>query len=198
MEKRLGTELTSKINKINILNTNTINTNVIIVTGAESTGKTQLANELSSKLKCNCIAELSREFIENLDRSYTYSDVEKIARIQIQQIKENIENSSKLVIFDTGLIITKVWFDIVYNKCPQWLVAAISDMPKVFHLLCDTDIPWVADSVRENGGLMRNKLTLIYKKELDLFGFPYEIVSGINENRLINSLQILKENNFIV
>lgn len=172
-------------------------TNIIIITGAESTGKTQLARQLSLKLKCKWIPELSREFIGKLDCSYSYSDVEEIAKIQIQQIKENINNSKELVIFDTGLIITKVWFDVVYNRCPQWLVSAIIDMPKVLHLLCDTDIAWVADSVRENGGEMREKLTLIYKRELEAFGFPYKIVSGLSENRLTNSLKILEESSFI-
>ena len=169
-----------------------VETRIIVITGAESTGKTQLARQLSERLDCEWIPELSRNFIEKLSGTYTYTDVEEIARQQIQQVNDCINSSSRLVIFDTGLIITKVWFDVVYNKHPQWLVDTITKMPKVLHLLCDTDIEWVADSVRENGGDMRDKLTGIYKKELDEFGFPYQIVSGMGDKRLINSLKILE------
>ena len=34
----------------------------------------------------------------------------------------------------------------------------------MLHLLCDTDLPWQPDSVRENGGEMRNTLNETYKK----------------------------------
>ena len=137
--------------------------------------------------------ELSRDFVEKLSRSYTYADVEDIARGQIHKMNDCIDNTSGLVIFDTGLIITKVWFDVVYTQHPQWLIEAIEKMPKVLHLLCDTDIKWVNDSVRENGGDMREELTLIYKRELEYFKFPYKIVSGIGDKRLVNALQILGE-----
>ena len=165
----------------------------IIVTGPESTGKTQLAQQLALHLNCNWIPELSREYIENLNRSYTYNDVEIIAQKQIAQIKTISENNSKLTIIDTGLIITKVWFDVVYRKYPDWLTRAITEMPKALHLLCDTDLPWKPDKVRENGGEMRKKLTEIYKAEFETYDFPYKIISGTGNSRLANSLLAIEE-----
>jgi nicotinamide riboside kinase len=168
--------------------------NIIIITGAESTGKTQLAKQLSEKLNCNWIPELSRQIVENLNNTYTYSDVEHIAKIQIQQLDTIINNKNReLTIFDTGLIITKVWFDIVYNKCPEWLISTINNMPKILHLVCDTDIPWVYDPVRENGGEMREKLNNIYISELKKLDMPFDIVSGIDNLRLDNALKIINK-----
>jgi len=169
--------------------------NFIVITGPESTGKTQLAEQLAAHLKCKCVPELSREYIEKLDRPYTYNDVEAIARKQIDQFNKIPQESDEMVIFDTGLIITKVWFDVVYGKCPDWLIQAIANLPKALHLLCDTDLPWEPDSVRENGGEMRLKLTILYKAELEKFGFPYALVSGFNNDRLLNALQILEQYN---
>lgn len=171
--------------------------NIIIITGAESTGKTQLANKLADKLNCNWVPELSRNIIEKLNNQYTYSDVEGIAKEQIKQLKYHIKQNSTLTIFDTGLIITKVWFDIVFKKCPSWLTDEINNMPKILHLICNTDIPWVYDPVRENGGIMRNKLHSIYINELNNHKIPYGIVSGTNNIRLENSLKIIRNFNLL-
>jgi nicotinamide riboside kinase len=165
----------------------------IVITGAESTGKTQLAEELSEMLHCNRVPELSRQYVENLNRKYTYSDVEDIAHLQIKQFEEVINNNTGLTIFDTGLIITKVWFDVVFNQCPQWLIVAIKKLPVCLHLLCDTDLPWMPDPVRENGGEMRIKLSNIYKNEIIKFGFPYFIVSGKGDERLKNAITGIKK-----
>lgn len=168
-------------------------TGIIVITGAESTGKTALAKSLASYFGVNWVPELARSYVENLNRPYTYADVENIAKQQINQFTESLKTKPDLLFFDTGLIITKVWFEVVYKKCPDWLLTEIDQMPKFLHLLCHTDLPWKADSVRENGGEMRNKLTEIYTTELVKYGYPFKVVKGIGENRLQNALKLLKE-----
>lgn len=167
--------------------------NIIIITGAESTGKTELAKQLAAFYNVKWIPELARSYVEQLNRPYTYADVEQIAKSQIEQFKMYVESKSEPVFFDTGLVITKVWFDVVYKKCPEYLIKAIAKLPKFFHLLCDTDLPWHPDSVRENGGEMRKKLSEMYKKELTNFDLPYQVVKGVGEQRLNHALSILNE-----
>jgi len=167
--------------------------NFIVVTGAESTGKTHLAKQLAEQIDCQWVPEFSRAYIESLNRKYTITDVKNIAKKQIEQFSNISIYNSKLVIFDTGLIITKVWFEVVYNHCPDWLIGALEKTPKVLHLLCSTDLPWEPDPVRENGGAMREKLTQMYINELTTFGFPYELISGLGDDRMENAIKILKE-----
>ncbi|MDA3892312.1 MAG: ATP-binding protein [Salinivirgaceae bacterium] len=176
---------------------NADHTRIVVITGAESTGKTELAKYLADHLNWEWIPELSRTYVEKLKRPYIFNDIEIIAQQQIAQFNVAANNPLKTVVFDTGLIITKVWFDVVYNKCPDWLIDAIYKLPKVLHLLCDIDLPWQSDSVRENGGAMRIKLNDIYKRELDSFGFEYELVSGTGNQRLMNALRILKEKGLV-
>ncbi len=177
MEKRMEKEST--------------NFSIVVITGPESTGKTVLAKALSKRYNCRYEPELSRKYISDLNREYTYNDVEQIAKMQIHQFEKAIKSDSQ-TFFDTGLIISKVWFDVVYEKCPIWLIEAIEKLPKFNHLLCDVDLPWIPDSVRENGGEMRNVLLQRYKEELKQFGFKYRVVSGIGSVRFKNAIELLK------
>jgi len=56
----------------------------VVVTGPESTGKTILSEALSSRLNAVLIPEFARSYIEGLERSYAFADLELIARHQIQ------------------------------------------------------------------------------------------------------------------
>ncbi len=156
---------------------------VIVATGAESTGKTDLCRYLSTLFGIPWVPELARGYIEQLNRPYTYNDVINIARLQLSEYKAVTNAGHKAVLFDTDLIITKVWLDVVYHQCPQWIIDAIASWPTNMHLLCETDLPWVADNVRENGGPMREVLSQTYKKELERFGLPYVIIRGTGDNR---------------
>jgi len=176
---------------------NSTGTIIIVVTGPESTGKTELSRYLSTRTGFPWVPELSRSYIEKLNRPYNYNDVEQIARLQINEFKGIINKNHPIVFFDTDLIITKVWFDVVYRKCPGWVIEAIEKLPVRMHLLCNTDIPWVADPVRENGGEMRLKLFDQYQEELTRFNIPYKIVSGTGNARELMAHQILKEEGII-
>jgi NadR type nicotinamide-nucleotide adenylyltransferase len=162
----------------------------IVITGAESTGKSTLAEGLAKHFNGKVIPELARGYIENLDRNYTYEDLEVIAKMQIEA--ENDAASESLVFFDTWLIITKVWFDFVYGSHPEWLNQAISNSNIDLFLLCDTDIPWIADPVRENGGENREILQNTYKKEMAQYGFRYSLIKGEGEERIVNALKIIE------
>lgn len=153
----------------------------ILITGPESTGKSELARDLASHYQGHVVPEYSRDYIQNLGRSYLFSDVEQIALKQV----EEYEDSTKLewVFFDTWLIITKVWFRVVYNRVPPWLDKSIRIATFDLVLLCDTDIPWIPDSVRENGGSMREELLQRYKDELNFYGLDWVLVNGSGLDR---------------
>lgn len=159
------------------------NTKIIVATGAESTGKTEMCRFIATRLNIPWVPELSRKFVEQLGRPYTYNDVVELAHMQFDEFKTTANAGHKVVLFDTDLIITKVWLEVVYKKCPNWITDAIKELPATMHLFCQTDIPWVADSVRENGGEMREKLSEIYKAELQHFNLPYTIISGKGDER---------------
>jgi NadR type nicotinamide-nucleotide adenylyltransferase len=169
-------------------------TTKIVITGAESTGKSTLAESLAAHFQTIWIPEFSRSFVENLHRNYTYSDIELIARHQIAE-NQNVDQNIDLVFFDTWLIITKVWFEFVFGKSPAWLHEFILQSNIDLFLVCDIDIPWVPDPLRENGGENRMILHNIYIEQIESYGFNYQVISGVEGERFKNALKIV--NNFL-
>jgi NadR type nicotinamide-nucleotide adenylyltransferase len=163
----------------------------IAIIGPECTGKTSLAQQLAEQYSTVWIPEYARTYIESLGKPYTFNDVERIALFQRRQIYATYSEASQYIFFDTDLIITKVWFEVVYNKVPDWLDSAILNSNFNTYLLCDTSLPWIADNVRENGGEMRETLFTRYKQNIELYGFNYSIITGVGEERLINAIRYL-------
>jgi nicotinamide riboside kinase len=156
----------------------------IIFTGPESTGKTMLTNELAVRYRSPCIPEYARDYVMNLRRPYSYYDVVHIAEKQIEQMSEFSKHRTEYLFVDTYLIITKVWFDKVFNKMPDWLDKEIAKTKDCLYLLCRPDIPWEPDPVRENGGPMRQVLFDTYEYELKKAGLFYAYVEGLGETRI--------------
>jgi NadR type nicotinamide-nucleotide adenylyltransferase len=161
---------------------------IVVITGAESTGKSVLTKQLSQHFLSHFYPEYAREYLGKYGPGYTRKDVENIARVQLQQMKEATGFQTTCVFFDTWLIITKVWFEVVYGNVPDWLPEAISNAPVDLFLLCENDIPWIPDPLRENGGEMREKLFEMYKTNIMEFGFSYRTVTGIGDDRLKNAI----------
>lgn len=160
----------------------------IVVTGPESTGKTTLAKQLAEHFAGRYIPEYAREYVEKVGLNYTYSDVEAIAKAQVGQYLATKSGSGNVYIFDTWLIVTKVWFEWVFTQTPEWLDGQIGCCPMDLFLLCQPDLPWEADPVRENGGEKRVKLFEQYRKELQHYNFNFVEISGTGSVRLSNAI----------
>lgn len=166
---------------------------IIVITGAESTGKSTLTEKLANHFKVPFIPEIAREYIENLEYKYSYNDVEAIAGIQIDQFKKLKDSDTEYIFLDTWLIVTKIWFEFVYQKIPDWLISEIKKTRIDLFLVCDIDLPWIADPVRENGGENRKILQEKYIENITLYNFDYKIVSGFDDNRFMNALKFVNE-----
>jgi len=164
----------------------------IIITGPESVGKSTLCKQLAEHYGTPWLPEYARTYIEQLHRPYTYEDVVHIAKNQIRQLESSYTGAGRFVFFDTGLIITKVWFEVVYNTVPVFLIEKIKHLRPDFCLLLQPDIEWVADSVRENSGDARQILFSKYEANLIEFEYTYEKISGFGKIRQENAIHALE------
>lgn len=163
----------------------------VVVTGPESTGKTTLSKALAEKLKADFYPETAREYMENLKRPYIFDDVLKVAEIQKVAIENASQSANQLIIFDTHMIITRVWFEVVYHQCPKWIISFSENLDVDLFLICNTDIPWVPDEVRENGGEKREWLLKRYIELIGKLGYRHEIISGNFSNRMKKSISAI-------
>ncbi len=166
----------------------------IAILGPESTGKTELAESLSAYYNSIWVPEYAREYVENLTEKYSYTDVCNIAikQIELEMQFENTSNDAKFVFFDTDLIITKVWFDFCYQKVPDFVTNRLKKGFFDLYLLCEPDLPWQPDSVREHGD-DRTFFFDWYKKEIELSGVPCVIVNGTGSQRTENAIKSINQ-----
>lgn len=169
---------------------------LIVLTGPESTAKSTLSLELARYFGGVQYPEFARQYLTGKPEHYGYDDVEAIARGQLAQYTESLAQPGEYVFFDTWLIVTKVWFDWVYRRCPDWLEAAIAGHPVDLYLLCRPDIPWEPDPLRENGGEQREQLFGIYRDELIARNLPFAEVGGVGPGRLQNAIDAVSQFNF--
>lgn len=159
----------------------------IVLTGAESSGKTTLTHQLACHFKCPFVVEYARLFFEKKENiSYAYEDLLKIAKGQIRLENKKIKNNfdSKLCILDTDLITIKIWSMVKFGKCDDWILKQIEARSYDFYLLCSPEgIAWEADPLRENQR-DRNDLFELYEKELRFYDKKYLVVKGNETERL--------------
>ena len=139
------------------------------IIGPESTGKTTLARDIAQRYQGTYVPEYAREYVERKGTTeVTYDELCEIARHQIDELASQPDG---LYIFDTELLITKVWFDYSFGRWPEWLDEAIKAYPMDLYVILYPDIPWVPDKARSNGSdEIRLELFERYKREVDALG----------------------------
>ena len=176
----------------------------IVIVGPESTGKSTLCEQLAQHYNTNWCPEFAREYLLTNGMNYTYSDLLKIAKGQLAMEDEYIQSTagssesgvrspgselrnlnSKLLFIDTDMYVMKVWCEFVFGKCHTWITDQIAKRKYDLYLLCNTDLPWIKDELREYPDLeTRDKLYHIYKNILSNQPVPWVDISGNYEERL--------------
>lgn len=166
--------------------------NRIVIIGPESTGKTTLCQQLAEKLRCEFVPEYARKYLDEINRTYTMEDVELIAQRQIELEQMYIDTRPKLLLQDTDLITILIWFEVGFNRVPDFVISHISRSKPDLYLLMDMDIPWEYDPQREHPHL-RRELFELNKFYVQKSGVPFELISGTEENRLHCALEAIKK-----
>lgn len=159
----------------------------IVIIGPESTGKSTLCAQLAAHYKTVWAKEYAREYLLTHGTSYTIADLDKIAEGQLVEEDAAIKMTEPgaPVFIDTDMYVLKVWSEFVFNKCNNRILTRIAERNYDLYLLCNTDLPWVKDELREYPDLKtREKLFHYYKDLLVNQHIPWVIISGNNEERL--------------
>ena len=158
----------------------------IVIIGPESTGKSTLCQQLAEHYHTVWCPEYAREYLTANGMNYTYDDLTIIAKGQMAlQAKMEKEANNEVYFIDTNLYVMKVWHEVAFSACPAWILKDISRTSCDLYLLCNTDLPWTKDDLREYPDLaMRQRLFRMYHDIVINCGIPWALVSGTDKERL--------------
>lgn len=178
----------------------------IVIIGPESTGKSTLCEQLAQQYETRWCPEYAREWLLQNGTNYTYEDLLTIAEGQLgledeyteQLEKESLpllENGGNIPLFiDTDMYVMKVWCEFVFGKCHRFVLDNILKRKYDLYLLCNIDLPWTKDELREYPDLATRKtLFRMYKDLLINQPTPWVLISGTGEERLQSAIKAIDQ-----
>lgn len=148
--------------------------------GAESTGKSTMAQRMALYYNTEFVPEVAREMINS--NNFTVSDIEKIGIAHAERIAEKVKIANKLLFCDTDAITTQVYSQHYLHKVPEILFELEAQIKYDQYFFFDIDVPWVADGLRDLGN-RREAMSNQFKSALEKRGIPFIMVRGTWEER---------------
>jgi NadR type nicotinamide-nucleotide adenylyltransferase len=167
----------------------------IAITGPESTGKSMLARQLAAHYHTRWVPEYAREYLEHLERPYNEDDLLTIAQGQLKLEASIMPGAGDFLFCDTELLVLKIWSDVKFGRCHPWILEHLKIPRYNLYLLCDIDLPWEYDPLREHPD-QRQYLFDLYYNEMKNRRFPFFVVSGTGPDRVRNAIDIIKRFSF--
>jgi nicotinamide riboside kinase len=188
----------------------------IVVIGPESTGKSSLCEALAQHFNTVWSPEFAREYLLTHGTDYDFDDLLTIAKGQLaledeyalsvstsfvqsaaEEPGSGPERSTRrapLLFIDTDMYVIKVWEEFVFGKSHSWVIDRIVERKYDLYLLCNVDLPWVKDKLREYPDLAtREKLYHIYKDIMINQSVPWVDISGDYDARLAKAIAAVEQ-----
>jgi NadR type nicotinamide-nucleotide adenylyltransferase len=163
----------------------------VVLTGSESTGKTELARRLGEYFHAPIAEEFVRDYAAERGGKLGFADHGPIAKGQMASEDAAIARANTLVILDTDLVSTVVYCEHYFGACPPWIESEARARAGDLYLLMHADIPWVADGVRDRGE-QRDEMHALFKRKLDQFGLMYAEIGGEREQRFESAVRAVE------
>ena len=186
----------------------------IVIIGPESTGKSTLCAQLAAHYNTIWVREYAREYLLKNGTDYSFENLLDIAKGQVAGEELAVERWSlaladsseqqttslptgqagndQPVFIDTDMHVMKVWCEFVFEKCHHWILNRIVERKYDLYLLCNIDLPWVKDELREYPDLIsRQKLYHHYKDIMLNQQVPWVDISGNYEERLKKAMEAI-------
>ena len=100
---------------------------------------------------------------------------------------EAARNSGSLVVQDTDLLSTVVYCDHYFGACPPWIADLARERRPDLYLLCEIDVPWIEDGIRDRGHL-REEMQTLFREAVRASGSASVTIEGSWEDRWVQAV----------
>jgi NadR type nicotinamide-nucleotide adenylyltransferase len=159
----------------------------IAIVGAESTGKTTLAEKLARHFNTAWVPEFARIYLDQKNAGKNAINVAEkdfpiIARGQLRSEEKMARYAQKILFCDTEVRTTAFWSEIFLGHCPDIVSKLALKKQYDLYLLTTNDVPWTNDPQRNHRHL-RDAFFHNWHKELDSMNANYTLLSGAYQQR---------------
>jgi NadR type nicotinamide-nucleotide adenylyltransferase len=164
----------------------------VLITGPESSGKTQLAQTLARRFHAPWVPEFARTYLHALEEDYGEDDLLKILNGQLRL--QHQHQQASLLFCDTGPEVIYVWSKVKFGRIDPFIEASLRKYSYALTLLCAPDLSWEPDPLREAPQQAdREQHFLQYEKTLQQLNRPYLVISGQGEQRSVAAISAIEQ-----
>jgi HTH-type transcriptional repressor of NAD biosynthesis genes len=173
----------------------------VILIGAESTGKTTLAQQLAERFHTCWVPEFGREhwekkmanrLISDSPPSWSREEFVEIAITQKEREDQAARAANRVLFCDTNAFATGTWFERYYGHRDEEVDAIGAADVADLYLLSAPDAPFVQDGFRD-GELIRNWMNGRFLEQLQAKRLPFVLLSGSYSERFERAVAAVDE-----
>jgi NadR type nicotinamide-nucleotide adenylyltransferase len=158
--------------------------NRIAILGAESSGKSLLAEALASHYQTVWVPEYLREFVDARQRVPKEEEQLLIATTQMEREQKAAQSANGWLFCDTTPMMTAIYSRHYFGRVAPALADLEQEHDYDFTLVTAPDFPWTADGLQRESAAVRQRvhedlLTLLEQRDI-----PFLLVEGNLKNRI--------------
>ncbi len=161
---------------------------VIVLLGAESTGKSTLAHEIGATLAARglrtaVVAEALREFCDARKRTPRQDEQAALAAAQRERI-DAASVHADIVVADTSALMIAVYSDFVFGDISLYASALAAQRRYGLTLVTALDLPWLPDGLQRDGAHVRAPVDALLRSALAGANVEFTTISGVGDRRV--------------
>ncbi len=170
---------------------------LICILGAESTGKTTLAQALARHFDCPWVPEYLRQFCQTEGRTPRREEQAQVMAMQrrseLDAKSQAGQQASPFVFCDTAPLLTAIYSEYIFSDNSLLAQGRALHANYALTLLLAPDIAWVADGLQRDGEHVRAPVHELIEQELVALGLPVARISGQGRQRLAAALAAVQQ-----
>lgn len=170
----------------------------VCIVGAESTGKTTLAQKLAEHYQTNWVAEYGREYCAekwpdgDMTADWKTEEFVKIATEQARREDQSSRSANKVLICDTDPFATAIWHERYLGYRSAEVESIANNRHYELYILAGVEIPFVQDGSRD-GEHIRQWMHERFVEALTASQRPWVLVTGNLDMRIAQAVRLIDD-----